>query len=156
MVIPYDQLNGVHSLTAILTKAVKYKASHGAKLLRPARLPLYSKTIADDATTVVCVCAEATHKSGLNDYSSYKAAKQGVAAFLCDVVNEIWYNNLKNTDTFSTKVMAINIMALLDANSGGLHTLDMITLHTDMMQCYVQVDGIPKFIVMMEDSQKKG
>jgi hypothetical protein len=31
----------------------------------------------------------------------------------------------------------------------------MITLHTDMMQYYVQVDGIPQFIAMMEDAQKK-
>jgi hypothetical protein len=46
-------------------------------------------------------------------------------------------------------------MALLDANSKGLHVLDMITLHTDMMQYYVQVDDIPQFIVMMEDAQKK-
>jgi hypothetical protein len=61
--IPYDQLNGVHSLTAILTKAVKYKADHGAKFVRPASLSLYDKTIADDATTVICIRAEATHKS---------------------------------------------------------------------------------------------
>jgi hypothetical protein len=63
MVIPYDQLNGFHSLTAILTKAVKYKADHGTKFVCPAHLPLYNKTIADNATTVVCVCAEAAHKS---------------------------------------------------------------------------------------------
>jgi hypothetical protein len=62
MVIPYDQLNGVHSLTAILTKAVKYEANRGAKFICPACLPLYDKTIADDATTVVCVCAETAHK----------------------------------------------------------------------------------------------
>ncbi len=46
-------------------------------------------------------------------------------------------------------------MALLDANSGGLHALDMITLRTNMMQYYVQADGIPQLIVMMEDAQKK-
>jgi hypothetical protein len=46
-------------------------------------------------------------------------------------------------------------MSLLDANSGGLHALDMILLHTDMMQYYVQADGIPRFIVMMEDAQKR-
>jgi hypothetical protein len=61
MVIPYDQLNGVHSLTAILTKAVKYKADHGAKFVRPAWLPLYDKTIADEATTAVHVHAEAAY-----------------------------------------------------------------------------------------------
>ncbi len=75
MVIPYDQLNGVHSLTAILTKAVKYEADHGAKFVHPDCLPLYDKTIADNATTVICVRAEAAHKSWLNDYPSYKAAK---------------------------------------------------------------------------------
>jgi hypothetical protein len=63
MVIPYNQLNGVHSLMAILTKAVKYKAGHGAKFECPACLPLYNKTIADNATTVICICAKATHKS---------------------------------------------------------------------------------------------
>jgi hypothetical protein len=78
-----------------------------------------------------------------------------VFKFLCNVVDEVWYNNLKNADTFYTKVTVINIMALLDANSRGLHALDMIMLHTNMMQYYVQADGIPQFILMMEDSQKK-
>jgi hypothetical protein len=78
-----------------------------------------------------------------------------VSKFLCNVVNEIWCSNFKNTSTFYTKVMAINIMTLLDANSRGLQALDMILLCTDMMQYYVQADDIPQFIVMMEDAQKK-
>jgi hypothetical protein len=154
MVIPYNQLNGVHSLTAILTKAVKYKANHGAKFVCLACLPVYDRMIADDTTTVVCVCAVAAHKSQLNDYTSYKAAKQGMSKFLCNVVDEIWYNDLKNANTFYTKVTAINIMALPNANSGGLHALDMILLCTDMMQYYVQADGIPQFIVIIGDFQK--
>ncbi len=57
MVIPYDQLNGIHSLTAVLTEAGKYEAEHGNnKFVRSVRLPLYNKNIADDATTVVRVC----------------------------------------------------------------------------------------------------
>jgi hypothetical protein len=75
-----------------------------------------------------------------------------VSKLLPHVVDEIWYNDLKNANTFHMKVTAINIMALLDANSRGLHALNMITLHTDMMQYYLQADGIPEFIVMMEDS----
>jgi hypothetical protein len=70
MVIPYDQLNGVHSLAANLTKAVKYKADNGAKFVCPAHLPLYDKTIADDATTVVPVRTEAAQKSRPGDYAS--------------------------------------------------------------------------------------
>jgi hypothetical protein len=68
--------------------------------------------------------------------ASYKATKWGVAKFPCDIVNEIWYNNLKDAETFYTKVTALNIMALLDANSGGLHAVDMISLRTSMMQYY--------------------
>jgi hypothetical protein len=46
-------------------------------------------------------------------------------------------------------------MSLLNANSIGLHALDMISLCTDMMQYYVQADDIPQFIIMMEDAPKK-
>jgi hypothetical protein len=71
MVIPYDQLLGVHSLTAILMEAAKYKANHGgSKIARPSRLSLYNRNIADNATTIVRVCAEAAHKSRLDNYAS--------------------------------------------------------------------------------------
>jgi hypothetical protein len=69
--------------------------------------------------------------------------------------NKIWYNNLKDTKTFYTKVVALEIIAHLGTNSGGLHAINMISLHLNMTQYYVQVDGIPQFIVMMEDAQKK-
>jgi hypothetical protein len=46
-------------------------------------------------------------------------------------------------------------MAHLNANSGGLHAINMISLHSNMTQYYVQADGIPQFIVMMKDAQKK-
>jgi hypothetical protein len=40
MVIPYEKLLGVHSLTAILVEATKYKANHGGtKFVRLSRPP---------------------------------------------------------------------------------------------------------------------
>jgi hypothetical protein len=53
------------------------------------------------------------------------------------------------------KVTALMIMAHLDANSGGLHAINMISLCLNMTQYYVQADGIPQLVVMMEDAQKK-
>ncbi len=91
MIIPYNQLNGIHSLTAILAEAAKYEAEHGnTKFVRPTCLPLYDKNIANDATTVVCVCAEVAHKSRLDVYASYEAAKRGVAKFLRDCWRGRW------------------------------------------------------------------
>ena len=46
-------------------------------------------------------------------------------------------------------------MSLLELNSGGLHAIDMIGLRTNMQLYYSQADGIPQFINMMEDAQKK-
>jgi hypothetical protein len=56
MEIPYDQLRGIHSLTAILRDTVAYAANHGGNAFKcPVRLLLYDGNIADNATTVVCV-----------------------------------------------------------------------------------------------------
>jgi hypothetical protein len=156
MKIPFDQLGGVHSLTAILMDLTRYAANHGGTtFIRPIRLPLYNGSIADDVTTVICICAVLAHQAHLDDYASYKAAKQGVTKFLHKTANEVWYNDLKDADTFYTKVTALKIISFLDANSGGLHAIDMVSLCTNMHQYHVQADGIPQYIIVLEDAQKK-
>jgi hypothetical protein len=135
---------------------VKYAAYHGgASFHRPGRLPLYGASIADNATTVIRVRAEAAHKAHLDDYASYKAVERGSAKFLRKTVDEVWFNDLKDADTFYMKVTALEMISFLGANSGGLHAVDMISLQTNMHQYYVQSDGIPQFINMLEDAQKK-
>ena len=51
-----------------------------------------------------------------------------MARFLREVVNDIWINDLKDADTFYTKVTALEIMTHLDAISGCLHAIDRIAL----------------------------
>ncbi len=156
MVIPFNLLGGVHSLTALLMDDTKYAANHsGKKFVRPKHLPLYNDTIANNASTVVRVRAEAALKSCLEDYTSYDAAERGCAKFIRGVVDEVWYNDLMDANTSYTKVIALKIMAFLDLNSGGLHAVDMISLHTNMHQYYTQADGIPQYIIMLEDAQIK-
>ena len=156
MEVPYDQLGGLHSLTALITEGMRYATEHGGNSFkRPVCLPLYNGSIKDDATTVICVCAEVAHKARLNDYTSFEAAERGAAKFLRKVVDEVWYNDLKDADTFYTKVTALKIISFLDANSGGLYAIDMISLRTNMHQYYVQADGIPQYIIMLEDAQKR-
>jgi hypothetical protein len=54
-----------------------------------------------------------------------------------------------------SKVTARKIIAFLNANSRGLHAIDMISLRTNMHNYYTQADGIPQYINMLEDAQKK-
>jgi hypothetical protein len=91
MEIPYNQLRGTHSLVGILMDAARYTADHGsATFVRPLHLSLYDMTIADDATSVVCLCTESAHQAKLKDYTSFEAAKRGAAKFLRKVVDEVW------------------------------------------------------------------
>ncbi len=105
--------------------------------------------------TVIRVRGEAAHPARLDNYASYEAAERGAAKFLLARVDKTWYADLKDGDTFYTKVLAIDLMAFLDANSGGLHTVDMLTLRTNMHRYYAQADGIPQYIIMLEEAQKK-
>jgi hypothetical protein len=156
MEIPYNQLGGTHSLVRILTDVTRYAANHGsATFVCPLCLPLYDGTITDNVTTVVRLRVESAHQAKLYDYASFEAAERGAVKFLHEVVNEVWYNNLKDADTFYTKVTARKIIAFLNANSGGLHAINMISLRTNMHNYYTQVDGIPKYINKLEDAQKK-
>jgi hypothetical protein len=136
--------------------SLRYAANHGGHAFKhPVCLPLYDGTNADNATTVVCVHAESAHQAHLDDYISYEAAEHSVAKFLREVVDEVWYNNLKDAKTFYTKVTALEIIAYLDANSWGLHAINMISLRTNMYLYYTKADGIPQYIIMLEDAQKK-
>jgi hypothetical protein len=65
------------------------------------------------------------------------------------------FNDLKDANTFYTKVLALEIITFLDVNSGSLHAVDMISLWTNMHSYYVQAGVIPQYINMMEDLQKK-
>jgi hypothetical protein len=155
MEIPYNQLGGIHSLTGLLTDPARYATNHGATFVCPIRLPLYNSTIANNATMVIHVHAESAHKARLDNFASYKAAERRAAKFLRNTVNKVWYNDLKDADTFYTKVSALKITTFLDANSGGLHAINMISLCTNMHQYYVRADSIPQYIVMLEVAQKK-
>lgn len=141
MIIPFNADGGVHSLTALLMEPAKYAFAHGGiNFQRPKRC------VPDDAATVIRVKAEAAHKSKLEDYANYDAAERGCAKFLHDAINEVWYNNLKDADTFYIQVTALKIITFLDLNSGGLHAVDMISLRTNMHQYYTQADGVPQYI----------
>jgi hypothetical protein len=105
MDIPYDLRGGVHSLTGLIIEATTYATEHGENTFaRPTHLPLYNANIPDNATAVARVKLENAHKALVDDYTSFDAAEGVVAKFLREVVDDLWINDLKDADTFYTKV----------------------------------------------------
>ena len=71
------------------------------------------------------------------------------------VVDETWYKELEDPDTFYTKVTAIKLLEHLTKFCAGLHTVDAVDILQIMKELYKDSDGVPQFINAMEAAQRK-
>lgn len=154
--IPYDEdgAHPRHNLIGLVEPTASYTATWGEAFPIPPRPPAYP-AIANDATAVVRARGEAQHAIKVRDFNSYEAAERATAKFIRDAVDEIWYKDLKHARSFYTSVTAKQLMTHLDTNCGGLHPSELVTLPTDMMGYYALAEGIPEYINMLEDAQRK-
>jgi hypothetical protein len=158
--IPYteyamdDPALTAHNLVGLSEPVATYMARWGEAFPIPARPPAYP-AIPDDATAVVRARREAEHALKVADFASYEAAERAVAKFIRDAVDELWYRNLRHPRSYYTAVTANALLLHLDANCGGLHPSELVNLPTEMMGYYVDAEGIPEYINMLEDAQRK-
>ncbi len=99
--------------------------------------------------------AKAIHKARAEDYGIWKAAKDGCKKLIRAAVEEVYINKLKDGTTFFHKVNAQELLEHLEKNSTGLHVLDIVALHTNMLLLYKNAASMLDFILMMEEAQKK-
>jgi hypothetical protein len=158
--IPYDNLPGAavgqyqHNLVGLIEPNATYAVTWHAAFPIPARLPAYP-AVPNNANANVRNRMEAIHKIKLRDYASYDAAERATAKFIRDAVDEIWYRDLRHDRSYYTTVTAKQLIDHLDANCGGLHPSELVTLPTEMMGYYATTDGIPEYINMLEEAQRK-
>ena len=72
-----------------------------------------------------------------------------------DVINETWYKELKDPDTFYTKVMALKLLDHLTDFCSGLHTVNAVDIPQVMKTLFSDAECIPQFINAMEAAQRK-
>ena len=71
------------------------------------------------------------------------------------VVDETWYKELEDPDTFYTKVTALKLLDHLTEFCTGLHTVDAVDIPQLMKLLYKYSDGLPQFINTMDAAQCK-
>ena len=71
------------------------------------------------------------------------------------IVADTWVRELKDTDTIYTEVDPQDFFAHLQAGCTGRHALDILALHNKMQRYHLEVEGIPKYINMLEDAQRQ-
>ena len=71
------------------------------------------------------------------------------------IVDETWYKELEDPDTFYTNGTALKLLDHLTKFCSGLHTVDAVDIPQVMMTLFSNAEGIPQFINAMEAAQRK-
>ena len=72
--------------------------------------------------------------------------------FIMFVVDETWYKELEDPDTFYTNVTALKLLDHLTKFVFGLYTADAVDIPQVMKTLFINVEGIPQFINAMEEA----
>ena len=75
----------------------------------PPVITLYDDNIDKDATRLEINRAEGKHEARRNDRQLYETADNACRSFIMAVVDETWYKELEDPDTFYTKVTALKL-----------------------------------------------
>jgi hypothetical protein len=152
----YNHINGIHNLWGLVASIDWYLHHYGAPFVCPAtHLACYDPAINAEASCINCICTKTAWATLIYDYEAFEAAKHSIKVFIEAVVNDTWIRDLCNPETFYSNVTALAIFDHLLESSGGLHTLDMISLTIQMSQYYEGTPDIPEYIILLEDAQRK-
>ena len=72
-----------------------------------------------------------------------------------DFVDESWYKELKNPDTFCTNVTALKLLDHLNDFCLSLHTVNAVVIPQVTKTLFSGAEDIPQFINAMEAAQRK-
>ena len=151
----YDKLTRKHNLSRVILPAERYEQiyKNGAYVIPPV-IPLYDDNIDKDDTRLEINRAEGKHKARRNYRQLYETADNACCSFIMAVVDETWYKELEEPDTFYTKVTALKLLNHLTEFCAGLHTVDAVGIPHIMKLLYRDSEGVPQFINAMEAAQR--
>ena len=153
--IPYDMVNGgADNMVGIIMPKATYVSIYDREFTRPKPLKAYDDGIDEKASNVVRARAENLHKARLADYANYVAAERNTRDFILRVVEDTWVRELRDANTFYTRVLAFALLDHLQTTCGGLHALDILALLNRMQGFHKEEPGIPEYLNLLEDAQK--
>ena len=125
----YDELTLTHNLSGVILPSERYEQIYKNRAyVIPPFITLYDDTIDKDATRLEINRASGKHKARQNDRQLYKTADTACRSFIMAVVDDTWYKELEDPDTFYTKVTALKLLDHLIEFRAGLHTVDAVDI----------------------------
>ena len=151
----YDDITLTHNLSGVITPTGRYEHifSKGVYSIPPV-IALYDNTNNRAATRTEVYQSEEKHEARRNSLALYKTADTACKNFIMEVVEDTWYTEIEDPDTFYTNVTALKLLDHLTEFCSGLHTVDAINTPQLMKKLFTDADGIPQFINEMEEAQQ--
>ena len=154
--IPYDDgATGGHNLWGIIAPAADYLAVHSRAFSAQPKLAASDPTIIKTTEVAIQHTKSRAWDSKLADRASFLAADRGVKMFLRTTVDETWYKELEDARTFYALVPASKMMQHLRSRCRGLSSIELIDIPNEMRTFYADSEGIPQYINLMEEAQRK-
>ena len=107
----YNELTLTHNLSGVILPTDRYKHIYlkGAYSILPV-IALYNDTIDRDATRTEFHQVEGKHEAKRNDLTLYKTADMVCKNSIMEVVNDTWYKELEDLDTFYTNATSLKLL----------------------------------------------
>ena len=95
------------------------------------------------------------YKAKRADSATYETARRETTQFVLAIVADTWVQELRDSNSLYTKVSPKDLFAHLQVGCTGQHALDLLALHNEMQPYHLEVEGIPEYINMLEDTQRQ-
>lgn len=143
-------------LLGLIVPDANYRAEHGASF-DPMTNPLdnYNPSILLNAKNNDRVRAERIWTAKLERQRLIRTTKCKACNLIISAVKDTCIFPLKSFTIFYNKVAPRDMLNHLSNNSGGLDTMDVVTLQVTMLGWWAEDPCVPEYINRLEDGQKK-
>ena len=107
------------------------------------------------STTTLQPSSVADHKAKRADRATFETGRQETTQFVLAVVADTWVCELRDSDSLCTEFAPKDLFSHLQAGCTGQHALNLLALHNEMQRYHLEVEGIPKYINILEDAQQQ-
>ena len=141
----YEELTLTHNLLGVILPTKRYEQvySNGPyKILSV--IELYDDAIDINVTRTEVHQAEGKHKAKINDRAYYETADTECKNFIIEVVDEKWYKELEDPDTFYTNVTALKLLEHSTEFFSVLHIVNAVDIPQVIKTLFSDAEGIPQ------------
>ena len=152
----YEELTLTQNLSGLILPTERYEQvySNGAHVILSV-IALYDDANDINVTRTEVHQAEGKHKEKINDRALYETADTEYKNFIMEVVDETWYKELEDHDTFYTNITALKLLEYLTEFCSDLHTVDAVDIPQVMKTLLIDAEGMSQYIRAMEAAHRK-